>query len=127
MHHGVLTRWCCLQHARRVGILFDVNFDRVAQRNGRCIANNIRCEIYHELQKSKGFKGYCNYAKPPGAVCAFIRAAYDFVDPTAEMGADPRLNSFDGADFQSLSLEPTPTREYAADLVRIVRAIVDRS
>jgi hypothetical protein len=106
-------------------ILFDVNFNLVTKKNGRCTANNIRCEIYHELQKSKGFKGYRNYAKPPGAVCAFIRAAYDFVDPTAEMSANPPLNSFTAVHLQSLSLEPTPTGEYVADLVKIVRAIVD--
>jgi len=108
------------------GILFDVNFGQVTQKNGCCTANNIRCEIYHKLQKSKGFKGYRNHVKPPEAVLAFIRAAYDFVNPTAEMSANPPLNSFNGAHLQSLSLEPTPTREYAADLVRIVRAIVDR-
>jgi len=106
-------------------ILFDVNFGQVTKKNGICNANNIRCEIYHELQKSKGFKGYRNYAKPPKAVLGFIRAAYDFVDPTAEMSANPPLNSFTAVHLQSLSLEPTPTREYVAELVRIVRAIVD--
>ena len=98
----------------------------MTQKNGRCTANNIRCERYHELQKSQGFKRYGNHVKPPEAVLAFIRAAYDFVDPTAEMSANPPLNSFNGAHLQSLSLEPTPTREYPADLVRIARAIVDR-
>ena len=108
------------------GILFDVNVSRVTGKKGRSAANNIRCEIYHELQKSKGCKGYRNHVKPPEAVLRFIRAAYDFVNPTAEMSANPPLNSFNGAHFQSLSQEPTPTREYAADLVRIVRAIVNR-
>ena len=98
----------------------------MTQKSGRCTSSNIRCEIYHELQKSKGFKGDRNHVKPPEAVLRFIRTAYDFVNPTAEMSANPPLNSFNGAHLQSLLLEPTPTREYAADLVRIVRAFVDR-
>ncbi len=106
-------------------ILFEVNFDRVTPKKGICAAINIGCEIYHELQKSKGFKGYRNNANIPDAALAFICAAYDFVDPTAEMSANAPLNSYNEAHLQHFTLEPTPTREFVADLLKIVRAIVN--
>ena len=44
------------------------------------------------FRKAKGLKGTATTSSPPEAVLRFIRTAYDFVDPTAEMSANPPLN-----------------------------------